>query len=146
MLQWSGSFRSFKDYQRFCAHYTNVFQVFHERWHDLSKYYHQNDFCWSVEWANTFIGMTEQCVLINTHTLQHQIENDSGHIGRSVHVWRDYLLLYMNYAELHVYRVHTRSIWDGEHETRQLAVKSAYPAFKVHEGTMFLSHITISKI
>ncbi|XP_075253444.1 uncharacterized protein LOC142345328 isoform X2 [Convolutriloba macropyga] len=98
----------------------------------------------SVEWANTFIGMTEQCVLINTHTLQHQIENDSGHIGRSVHVWRDYLLLYMNYAELHVYRVHTRSIWDGEHETRQLAVKSAYPAFKVHEGTMFLSHITIN--
>ena len=96
------------------------------------------------EWANTFVGMTEKCVLVNTQKLQHEIINDTGDIGRSVHFWKDSLVIYINFADLVVYKILTKSIWDGEHETRLLEVTLTF-ALKVHEGKMFLTDIALSE-
>ena len=86
--------------------------------------------------------MTEKCVLINTFQLQHEIVNDLGSIGRSLHFWKNFLCVYLNFADLAVYKVFTKSIWDGEHETRQLEVTEAFKV-KIHESKMFLTDISM---
>ena len=98
-----------------------------------------------LDWASTFIAMTQKSVLVTTKNLKHRIVNDSAKINRSVYFWKDNLVMHVDHGELIVYKVLPKSIWDGEHETRLLDVRLSFSCF-VHKKKMFLSQIVLSRI